>query len=77
VNPHKQSNPQCGQLSAARNRLNGQRADPNLNASVESFDIWWQRVFTHHAVIAAQASALMQAHRRFGASSESHVNQAH
>jgi hypothetical protein len=76
VNPHQQVNLQCGQLSAARNRLNEQRLHPSLNSSAENFDIWWQRVFAHHAVIAARASALMRAHRRFSASGESHVNQA-
>jgi hypothetical protein len=48
-----------------------------LNINVGSFDIWWQRVFADHTVMAAQASALMRAHRQIGASSEPLANQAH
>jgi len=77
VNPHQQFNPQCGQLSAAQIRPNDQRPHPSLNLTVESFDIWWQRINAHHAVMAAQASALMRAHRRASASSEFRANQAH
>jgi len=77
VNPHQQSNPRCGQLSAARNWLNDPRLRPSFNINVGSFDIWWQRVFAHHAVMAAQASALVRAHRRVSAFSESRANQGH
>jgi hypothetical protein len=77
VNPHQNFNPQCGQLSVARNRLNDPRLRPSLNINVGNFDIWWQGVFAHHAVTAAQASALMRAHRQIGASSESRANQTH
>jgi hypothetical protein len=77
VNPHQNVNLQPGQLSAARNTPNDQWLHPCLNINAGSLDCWWQRVFAHHAVMAAQADALIRAHRRISASSESRANQAH
>jgi hypothetical protein len=77
VNPHQIYSQQPGQLSAASRTPNGQQVHPELKSNVGSFDSWWQGVFAHHAVMAAQADALMRAHQRVSASSESRVNQAH
>jgi hypothetical protein len=76
VDWHQQFDPPCSQLSSARNKPIDQRIQPSLNLSVESFDIWWQGIYAHHAVMAAQAAALMRTHRRVSASSASRVNQA-
>jgi len=65
VIPHQISDPQCYQLTAARNSPNDQKPHPSLNLDTGSFNIWWQRVFTQHSVMTAQASALM---RRIGES---------
>jgi hypothetical protein len=76
VNPHRNVNPQCDQISAGQYRQTNQRRRSSLSLAGDSFDIWWQKFLTHHDVIAAQASALMQAHQRVSGSRESRVNQA-
>ena len=77
VNQHPNFNPQFSQLSVAGKSPNNQQRHRSLNINAGSFDSWWQGIFAQHAVMTAQASALVAAHRRVSASSESHVDQAH
>lgn len=71
MNLYKQSSPQCNQLFSGRNSLNDRQLNPNPNHVADGFDIWWHKTFAQNKVVVAQASALMRAHRRVSAASES------
>jgi hypothetical protein len=77
MNSYQQLNPQRGQLLTGRQRLNDRQSHPNLNPASDGFESWWQRTFAQHTAVAAQASALMRAHRQFSAASQSSVGHAH
>jgi len=48
-----------------------------MNLAVSGFDNWWHKTFAQHTAVIAKASALMRAHRRVSAASDSRVSQAH
>jgi phage-related tail protein len=75
MNSYQQLNPQCGQLFIARKSLNGRQSQPNPAA--DGFETWWQKTFAQHSAMVAQASALMRAHQRVSAASDSRVGQDH
>jgi acyl-CoA reductase-like NAD-dependent aldehyde dehydrogenase len=75
MNSYQQFNPRYGQLSAVRGRLNDQQFHPSVNLARGDFDTWWQKTFAQHAAVVAEAAALMRAHRRTSAASESHANE--
>jgi hypothetical protein len=75
VNLHQQLSRKCLQPSTAHHGLDHKSSLPSLDLTLETFDVWWQRVFAQHVVLAAQASALIRAHRRVSASNRSHADE--
>ena len=76
MDSHQQFDSQCGQLFTSRKGLNDRQLHPNLNPATDGLNIWWQKTFAQHSAVVARASALMRAHRRVSAASESRLSQA-
>ena len=64
---HHGFNAQGSPHSAAHNELNDQQLHANGTPSIYGFDFWWQKTLAQHMAMAAEASALMHAHRQVSA----------
>ena len=60
-------NAQVSPNSAAHRELNNHQHHANATPSIYGFDCWWQKTLAQHMAMAAEASALMHAHRRVSA----------
>ena len=75
---HQGFNAQGFPHSAALNELNNQLYHANVTPSIYGFDCWWQKTLAQHMSMAAEATALMDAHRRVSAvGQQSRVEHAH
>ena len=68
---------QSSQLFPLKRSLNDQHTAPNPSLASDGFNIWWQKTFAQHTSMAAEASALMLAHRRGSSASQVRVRQTH
>jgi hypothetical protein len=68
----------CGDpLLAARKRHLDKQFPQNPDLAADGFEIWWQRTFAEHTAVAAQASALIRAHRLGNSAGEFGAGQPH
>jgi len=63
--------------TAVRKEPNEQHTLPNSTLSAAGFNIWWQKTFAQHAAMAAEASALMRAHRRVSSGWQGRLGPTH
>jgi hypothetical protein len=64
-------------LLAARKAPADKHIHSNLSLTADGFDNWWQKTFAQHTAMAAEASALLRAHRRVNSADQARTQQAH
>jgi len=74
---HREFCAHSSQSSPVREKQNDQQIIPNSSLAADGFDVWWRKTFAQHTAMAAEASALMLAHRRVGSASETRIEPTH